>query len=108
MESAWPFAEPEATEVITLERILRGASFVLLVTLDEDDGAWQFLDCGHVFEDDGVVVRLGEMVQFDPSLGQLGGLPVGWYAWRAAPGQAWRRAPGEPPVMPDRRGDEAA
>jgi adenylate cyclase class IV len=101
MEFAWPFAEPEETEVITLERILRGASSVLLVTHDEEDGAWQFLDDEHVFEDDGVVVRLGEMVQFDPSLGELGALPVGWYAWREGPGRPWRRAAGEPPILPD-------
>jgi predicted adenylyl cyclase CyaB len=108
MEPTWPFEAPEGTEVITLERILRGASSVFLVTHDEDDGGWQFLDGEHVFEDDGAVVCLGEMVQFDPSLGELGALPVGWYAWRESPGQPWRRAPGEPPVMLDRRGDEAA
>jgi predicted adenylyl cyclase CyaB len=108
MESTWPFEEPEGTEVITLERILRGASSVLLVTHDEDDGAWQFLDGEHVFGDDGAVVCLGEMVQFDPSLGELGDLPVGWYAWRQEPGRPWRRAAGEPPVLRDRREDGTA
>ena len=108
MNSDWPFTDPEETEVITLERILQGRSSVLLVTHDEEDGAWQFLDGEHVFEDDGAVVCLGEMVQLDPSLGELGDLPVGWYAWRPEPGQPWRRAAGEPPVMPDRREDRAA
>ena len=107
MNPHWPFGDPEQTEVITLERILQGRSSVLLVTHDEDDGAWQFLDGEHVFEDDGAVVCLGEMVQLDPSLGQLGDLPVGWYAWRPEPGQPWRRAAGEPPVTPDRREDKA-
>jgi predicted adenylyl cyclase CyaB len=108
MEPTWPFEEPEGTEVITLERILRGASSVLLVTHDEDDGAWQFLDGEHVFEDDGAVVCLGEMVQFDPSLGELGDLAVGWYAWREEPGRPWRRAAGESLVLPDRREDGTA
>src|SRR4051812_30835929 len=107
MNAHWPFGDPEETEVITLERILQGRSSVLLVTHDEDDGAWQFLDGEHVFEDDGAVVCLGEMVQLDPGLGQLGDLPVGWYAWRPEPGQPWRRAEGESPVMPDRREDRA-
>ena len=107
MNPAWPFGDPEETEVITLERILQGRSSVLLVTHDEDDGAWQFLDGEHVFEEDGMTVCLGEMVQLDPSLGQLGDLPVGWYAWRQGPGQPWRRAAGEPPVTHDRRADEA-
>jgi predicted adenylyl cyclase CyaB len=108
MDSTWRFTEPEETEVITLERILRGASSVLLVTHDQDDGAWQFLDGEHVFDDDGAVVCLGEMVQLDPSLGPLNDLPVGWYAWRADPGQPWQRGEGEPPVFPDRRHDQAA
>ena len=85
-----------------------GQVLVLLVTHDEEDGAWQFLDGGHVFEDDGEVIYLGEMVQFDPSLGQLGDLPAGWYASRRNRGRPWRRAQGEPPVTPDRREDGSA
>ncbi len=108
MEPAWPFPEPEETEVITLERILQGGSSVLLVCHDEEDGAWQFLDGENVFEDDGVAVRLGEMVQFDPSLRELGGLPLGWYAWRSEPGQPWNQANGEPPIRPDRPKDRPA
>jgi predicted adenylyl cyclase CyaB len=92
----WRFADSQDTLVVTLERILRGGSAVLLVTHDSDDGGWQFLDGEHVFEEDGTTVLLGEMAQFDPSLLELADLPVGWYAWRDAPDQAWRRAPGEP------------
>jgi predicted adenylyl cyclase CyaB len=92
----WRFADSQDTVVVTLERILRGDSAVLLVTHDSDDGGWQFLDGEHVFEEDGTTVLLGEMVQFDPSLLEFADLPVGWYAWRDAPDQAWRRAQGEP------------
>ena len=56
MDTDWPFIDPAETEVITLERILRGESSVLLVTHDAEDGAWQFLDGDHVFEKDGAVV----------------------------------------------------
>ncbi len=38
MRPDWPFDDPEETEVITLERILRGESPLLLVTHDLDDG----------------------------------------------------------------------
>ncbi|MGC8640860.1 MAG: class IV adenylate cyclase [Isosphaeraceae bacterium] len=93
----WAFSDPEETAVITLERILRGKSSILLVTHDREDGGWQFLDGEHVFEDDGVAVGLGEIVQFDPSLEELADLPVGWYAWRTAVGQAWQRAEGDAP-----------
>ena len=94
---AWPFLEPPDTEVITMARILRGETPLLLVTHDEDDGGWQFLDGEHVFEDDAVVVGLGEMSQFDPSLLGLGDLPTGSYAWRTGTDQPWSRAGGEPP-----------
>ena len=102
MSTEWPFPDPENTPVITLDRILRGEALLRLVTHDEDDGSWQFLDGEHVLEEDALVVDLGEMTQFDPSLLQLAGLPLGSYAWRGRPGQPWSRAAGEPPcVLPD-------
>ncbi len=100
MSGSWSFADPETTEVITLERILRGESLLALVTHDLDDGSWQFLDGEHVFEEDAVVVLLAEMVQFDPSLVELADLPPGSYALRADAAGPWSRASGEPPVGP--------
>lgn len=102
MNSDWRFADPQDTVVVTLERILLGASSLALVTHDAEDGGWQFLDGEQVFEEDGVTVLLGEMVQFDPSLLELADLPAGWYAWRAAPDQPWQRAQGEPTSTMDR------
>src|SRR5208283_4653312 len=84
------------------ERILRGYSSLVLVTHDAEDGGWQFLDGEHVFEEDGAIVLLGEMVQFDPSLLELADLPVGWCAWREAPDRPWHRAQGEPSSSADR------
>jgi hypothetical protein len=98
METAWPFPDPKETEVITLGRILRGEAPVRLVTHDLDDGAWQFLDGEHVFEEDAVVVLLGEIVQLDETLVELADLPPGAYAWRPDPGRPWSRAAGEPPA----------
>ena len=97
MTYVWLFADPVETAVITLERILRGKSPILLVTHDSDDSGWQFLDGEQVFEEDGVVVGLGELVRFDPSLEDLADLPVGWDAWRTAPGDPWQRAEGDAP-----------
>jgi hypothetical protein len=97
MDDAWPFADPPEAEVIALDRILRGEAPLLLVTHDEDDGSWQFLDGEHVFEEDATVVRLGEIVQLEPSLRGLADLPPGWYAWRTSADGPWLRAPGEPP-----------
>jgi predicted adenylyl cyclase CyaB len=102
MNSDWRFADSRDTVVVTLERILRGDSSLLLVTHDAEDGGWQFLDGEQVFEEDGAIVLLGEMVQFDPSLLELADLPAGWCAWRAAPDRPWQRAPDEPTSTADR------
>jgi predicted adenylyl cyclase CyaB len=103
MDSPWNFADPPETEVITLDRILRGQSSILLVTHDAEDGTWQFLDGEHVFEEDGAVVSLGEIVDFDPSLAVLADLPEGWFAWRPDRVRPWTRAQGEEPLGAGRR-----
>ena len=102
MTSDWRFANSPDTVVVTLERILRGDSSLVLVTHDAEGGGWQFLDGEHVFEEDGAIVLLGEMVQFDPSLLELADLPAGWCAWREAPDRPWQRAQGEPTSTADR------
>jgi hypothetical protein len=95
--NTWPFEDPAETEVITLDRILDGRSSILLVTHDADEeSSWQFLDGEQVFEDNGVTVLLGEIVQFDPSLLDLADLPCGWHARRDSADQPWTRAEGEP------------
>ena len=94
----WPFPDAQDAEVIVLDRILQGDSVLKLVTHDEDDGGWQFLDGEHVLEDDGVTVFLAEMAQFDPTILELADLPLGWHARRAAPGEPWKRVSGEPSI----------
>ena len=108
MECDWQFADSPSTVVVTLERILRGESSLLLVTHDAEDGGWQFLDGEQVFEEDGTTVLLGEIVQFDRSLIDLADLPAGWNAWRDSPGQAWQRAEGEPSSKTDPPGNVLA
>jgi len=100
MAPDWPFADPPETEVITLGRVARGESPLRLVTHDDDDGSWQFLDGEHVAEEDALVIALGEMVQLDPSLASLADLPIGWHAWRDDGSHDWRRALGDPPSGP--------
>ena len=94
---AWPFPDPPDTEAITLRRILEGRTPILLVTHDADEeSSWQFLDGEQIFEDDGIPILLGEIVQFDPSLLELGDLPAGWHARRDACDRPWIRIEGEP------------
>ncbi len=92
----WQFDDPPYLEVISLSRILSGGSSVRLVTRDNDDGSWQFLDGEHVFEREAIVVTLGEMIDFDATLAELAELPIGWYAWRASGELPWKRVEGEP------------
>ena len=92
--SRWPFDESPDDEAVTLDRILSGESPILLAARDDD--GWHFLDGEHVFEEDGVVVYLGDLVQLDPTLIELADLPVGWYARRPAVGEPWERGEGEP------------
>jgi hypothetical protein len=84
--------------MITPERILDQRSPILLVTHHEDDdgNSWQFLDGEQIFEDDGVTVLLGEMVQFDPRHADLANLPRGWHVRRVAIDQPRIRAAGDP------------
>lgn len=89
---AWPFADPENVRAITLRDITDGKTRILLVTHDEDDGMWQFLD-GRDSPDpsDGTLVCLKHIYELDPSVGELADLPCGWLAWRGSPDQPWQR-----------------
>lgn len=89
---SWPFADPENVAVLTLRDITDGKSLILLVTHDEEDGMWQFLDGrDNPDPDDGVLVCLKHVFGLDPSIGELADLPCGWQAWRNAVDQPWQR-----------------
>lgn len=91
MTGKWPFADARNVAVLTTANVLDGSHPVLLVTHDQDDGAWQFL-CGTTNDgSDGRVVGLEEIVQLDPSLRELADLPVGWRASRESPQDSWHR-----------------
>ena len=88
----WPFADTPNTASITTRQVLEGAP-ILLVTLDADDGGWQFL-CGTSDDPaDARIVGLGQMYKRDPTLGALADLPEGGRASRTSAGQAWHWSP---------------
>jgi hypothetical protein len=96
MSADWPFDDPEDRAVFSFRRIVREGSPVLLVTHDEGEGGWQFLDGGDVAtQEEAALVGLGEITRIDPSLLQLSDLPPGWIAWRDGPGEPWKRAPAD-------------
>jgi len=85
------FPDSNNTAVYTTRQVIREGLPVLYVYHDEDDGAWQFM-CGTSNKvSDGMVVALEEVLELDPSLEELGDLPLGWMAWRASRGKPWSR-----------------
>jgi hypothetical protein len=97
MDEDWPFPDPPEVEAFSLGRIVDGGATIRLVTHDEDDGAWQFLDGEAVLESDAVLVPLGLLAGLDRSILELADLPPGWYATRPDADAPWARAEGEPP-----------
>ena len=85
--------QPQNLAVITLRPILRGELPVLYVSHDADDGGWQFLSGAIPDLADAAVVGLGQMLSLDPSLAELGDLPIGWTAIRANERAQWQRHP---------------
>ena len=90
--SEWPFDEPTNVAAYTTRHVLEGRLPILLVTHDEDDGAWQVL-CGTTNDDDdGRIACLGCLYTLDRSIGELADLPLGWRAWRDSPASPWKRS----------------
>jgi hypothetical protein len=87
----WPFDSPPNVMCFTVRGILEDAKPILMVSRDEEDGAWQFLT-GDAFEmADAKLVSLQSMVERDASLRALADMPAGWMAWRESPASAWSR-----------------
>ena len=97
----WPFEDPENVATFTVRKIVEDGSPILLVTHDEDDGAWQFLTADKVSTSDMMIVGLGQMVEVDPTLTQLADLPLGWKAVRDGPDKPWKREP----IVDERSGE---
>ena len=65
---------------------------ILLVSHDEDDHGWQFLNGTIETSMANVsVVSLEQIVKSDPSVLEIADLPVGWRASRKAVGTKWIR-----------------
>ncbi len=90
----WPFASPVNAVCFTTKRVMREGYPVLLVTHDAD-GDWQVL-CGTTNDSDqAMLVCLGCAFERDRSIREVADLPLGWRAWRDAPGAPWEREPKE-------------
>jgi hypothetical protein len=89
----WPFPDPPNVASFTTRHVGREGKPVTRVFHDDDDGAWQFQSAeGWETNDDIMVVSLHAMLDRDPTVADLGNLPCGWQATRAAPGEEWAKA----------------
>ena len=86
----WPFAAPKNLAVITTRSIVVEGKPILIVSRDEDDDGWQFLDGSTPDEANAMVVSLYSMVQLDPSILPLFDLLPGWQAWREDANAVWQ------------------
>ena len=93
MTHDWPFQDPPNVATLTTVNVLEHGAPILFVCHDADDGAWQFL-CGKTNDpSDGRVIGLDYALGLDKSIAELADLPLGWCAWREAPGSPWTREP---------------
>jgi hypothetical protein len=91
MIDPWLFSAPRNLAVITTKSILEGRLPILMVSHDEDDGGWQFLDGTTPKTKDGRIMALEEIVSRDQSILELADLPEGWIAFRASPSSSWKK-----------------
>lgn len=83
------FREAKNTMVITTKKIIKGENRILLVSHDEDDGMWEFLDGTEIREEDAAIVSLHEIVTLDSSVNDISYLPLGSIAYRNNITDSW-------------------
>ena len=93
MKTKWPFTDARNTAVFTTRDIIEEGKPILLVTHDQDDGAWQFHTGKTVPASDDKVVALDEIIFRGPSVVELTDLPLGWSAIRDSITSLWKRQP---------------
>jgi hypothetical protein len=90
----WPFDQTPDTIAIVTRVVLEGGP-ILLVSHDEEDEGWQFLDGDAPDESEARIISMRQALEQDPSLRLVADLPTGWMAWRASTADPWQRQPAE-------------
>ena len=85
----YEFIDEKNTMVITTKNIVSKEKSIMLVSHDEDDGMWEFLEGEEVKEEDAMIISLYEMVNIDPTVNQVADLPLGWIAYRDIEQDKW-------------------
>lgn len=85
----WTFDQAENVACFTLRQVLKEGEPILYVVHDAADHGWQFLTGKNVKMADAIIVSMREIVEHDPTLLEIGDMPPGHSARRAAVGQPW-------------------
>ena len=85
----YEFIDDKNTMVITTKNIVSKEKSIMLVSHDEDDGMWEFLEGEEVKEEDAMIISLYEMVNIDSTVNQVADLPLGWIAYRDIEQDKW-------------------
>ncbi len=93
MKIKWPFTDARNTAIFTTRDVVEDDKPILLVTHDQDDGAWQFRTAQTIPASDAKIAALDEIVYRDPSVVELADLPLGWSAIRDSITTPWKRQP---------------
>lgn len=85
----FPFYDAPNTATIVCCHVMNKVAPILYVSHDADDGMWQFL-CGKPHsEEDARIVSLKFAFELDNSVGELKGIPCGYYATRESKEKPW-------------------
>jgi hypothetical protein len=98
----WPFDQPKNCATFTTRQVIEGREPIVFVSHDAEDHSWQFIGTSGAAMADAMIVGMGEVVNRDPTLVELAGLPPGWQATRTYVGGPWTRQE-SPPVPQDER-----
>ncbi|HAS52842.1 MAG TPA: hypothetical protein DCS42_01335 [Nitrospiraceae bacterium] len=85
----WQFKEDRNLAVFCLRSIVKAGAVSLYGSHDSEDGMWQFLDGTEPTEPNAMIISLGEVVDLDPTVVELAGLPPGWYTMRSSRNDEW-------------------
>lgn len=83
------FSESPSTAVFTTRFVIENQSTILFVYHD-DDGSWQFHGNDDSAEDDIRIVGLGEILDLDETVGEVGNIDVGFEAIRSSRNSSWK------------------
>ncbi len=85
----WPFDQPRNCATVFSKSVLNQSRPILLVSHDEDDHGWQFLDGVSEDLEELVLAGLGHALEIDPAMAELAELAPGFQATRSGRGEPW-------------------